>query len=178
MIKEEKIFRFYIFDKLLKKSMSELNASETHGMIIASICVNNSEAMLEDFILNFLGVQQNQKIITSFIKKLREYNNYQLKSLNSMLFLMIPDQEDDLFVNMKHLQLWLKGFISGLGLFGLTEKQCSIPVIYEIINDFSMIIRIKSLNDQKDEIYYFDLLEYVKISVEIIYFEIRKFEKK
>ena len=74
MIKEEKIFRFYIFDKLLKKSMSELNASETHGMIIASICVNNSEAMLEDFILNFLGVQQNQKIITSFIKKLRESN--------------------------------------------------------------------------------------------------------
>jgi len=177
MIKKENIFEFNIFDKLLKKSLSDIGASEAHGIIVASICLSKNEEILKTIIYEFLGVQQNKKIIFNFIKQLRNYNSIQLKSIDNMISLMIPNREEALCFKINNLKLWVKGFISGIGLFGLTKHQCNIPIIYEIINDFSMITRTDGLNNKKEEIYYIDLLEYVKISVEIIYFEIKKFKK-
>jgi len=175
MVKKE-IFGFDVFDKLLKKSMSEIKTSEIHGIIVASICVNKSQYDLGLFCSEFLGIKQNKKIVLNFINHLYYYNKSQIQNLNNIIFLMIPSEKEKLTIKIKHLKTWIKGFISGLGLFGLTNQQCSIPIIYEIINDFSMITRAEDFERQKDQIYYINLLEYVKISVEIIYFEIQKFK--
>lgn len=177
MISKKLLFEFYIFEKLLKKSMSVLNASEIHGIMIASICIKkNRENNIGNIVLDLLDIKQNKKIVLSFINHLYISNIYQITQVDKMLHLMIPDKKEDLFVKIKYLKSWIKGFISGLGLFGLNEKKYKIPIIYEIINDLSTITYAQNEKKNNNEIYYINLIEYIKVSVEIIYFEILKFK--
>ena len=175
MVSKKTIFEFYVFNKLLKKSMSTINASEVHGITTALICMQQGETKNLEFILSDLtGVKQNKKIIFNFLKQLHLYNYNQIKEINTIISLLIPNGSENLYTKIKYLKLWLKGFISGLGLFGMDKNTYNIPIIYEIVNDFSMITYADHVKQERDEIYYVNLLEYVKISIEIIYFEIYK----
>lgn len=175
MMNKKLLFEFYIFDKLLKKSMSTINAAEAHGILLAFICINNKEKYdLQEVMLNTLDIQQNTKIISNFINLLYQYSLEQIKTPEKLLIIMLPNKEETLSIKIKYLKLWIKGFISGLGLMGLNKKDYNISIIYEILNDFSMITYLNDAIKEDEEFYYLDLIEYVKISVEIIYFEIYK----
>jgi uncharacterized protein YgfB (UPF0149 family) len=157
----------------LKKSLSIIDASETQGILLGFICINqNQPSKLERIMLDVLSVKQNQHVIINYINKLYAYNLEQLKNINKLLVLMIPNKEESLPIKLKYLRSWLKGFISGIGMVGLNKKNHNVNIIYEIINDFSMITYVNEKTSKEDEVYYLDLVEYVKISVEIIYFEI------
>ena len=181
MIKQEKLFEFHIFDKLLKKSMSSITAAEAHGILIAYICMENKAIIdFEKTILNILDLKQNKKIVVNFINQICIYNSAQIKEINGIVSLMLPNKDENLTLKIKCLQLWLKGFISGLGLFGIDKQKYGIPAVYEILNDFLMITHMQHVDNtenQDDESYYIDLVEYIKVSVEIIYFEVSKFKK-
>lgn len=175
MKKREKIFEFYVFDILLKKSMSSINAAEAHGIILAFLCMKNIDhKYIEYFVSNILDIKQNKKIVFHFVQKILYYNLNQIKDFNKMLSVMVPNKKESTLVKMKYLKFWLQGFISGLGLFGLNLKKYNIPILYEILNDFSLITYFESSGSEYEEYYYISLMEYVKVSVEIIYFEIYK----
>ena len=175
MIDKEKIFDFYIFDKILRKSMSTINASEAHGILISFLCINyNKRFDIKNMMLRLLDIQQNKKIIGNFIEQLYNHNLIQIKEIDKILVLMIPNKDEKLSYKITCLTMWLKGFISGLGIIGVNKKEYDIPLLYDIVNDFSVITYANNTAKENEESHYINLMEYIKISVELIYFEVYK----
>jgi len=104
MLNKKVLFEFYIFDKLLKKSMSVLNASEAHGIIVAHICMNDIKLnKLENIIIDILNIQQNKKTVFNFIKQLYIFNFNQIKKIDEFISLIIP-KEESLYLKIKRLK--------------------------------------------------------------------------
>merc|ERR1711990_1022752 len=104
--------------------MSILSASEAHGIITAFICMNQPQKHnFQNIICNMLDIKQNKRVVFNFVKQLCIYNYEQIKQIDKFLCLLIPNKNEELHIKIKYLKLWLKGFISGLGLFGLNHEN-------------------------------------------------------
>ena len=111
-----------------------------------------------------------------FINELYKYNLNQIKDTNNAVSIILP--EDALSVKVKLLKIWLQGFISGLGLTGFDWDYKQQKVVKEILHDFLMITYTSDNVKKEDGVYYTNIIEYVKTSVEIVYFEIYDSYKK
>lgn len=177
MTKKQNLFKYDVLDRLLKKSHAIINASELHGILVALICVSdNNISKCQKIILNVLSLKKNHAVVMRFINELYKYNLDQIKDTNNSVSIIVP--EDLLTIKVKLLKVWLQGFISGLGLIGYDWDYKRQKVIKEILHDFLMITYTNDNVKKEDEVYYTNILEYVKTSVEIIYFEIYDSSKK
>ena len=109
----------------------------------------------------------------------------QLESSNAVFELLLPDDDDSLHERIETLSLWCQNYLSGLGQSGLSG-DVSLPAdVSEAMRDLAAIAMADSGNsdddldpyassiDEQDEVSFFELVEYVRVAVTLIYAEMK-----
>lgn len=159
---------------------AQLNAAETHGLITGLLSFNNNTgtdknkkwhaALLENLDCA-VPTKQQWKILTSAGDRiLRDF-----AAQNFSFNMLLPADDLPLSDRVDALCFWCRGYLSGLGLVGLTAEDLANDVVKELVQDLSHIAHVHAETDASDddEKNFMELVEYVRIAVQNIHLELR-----
>ena len=163
--------------ELLEKLGCDLSVYEAHGILTGMMaCGRNFLKSKEDFkdsVATGLAIDKptsaQWKVIENFMALLRT----SLSCTNFSFQLVLPDDEDGLADRVEALGLWATGFLAGVSLMGVNEDDFTED-LSEIIDDIIGIANISSdidVDDEDDELNFFELVEFVRLSVQNVYME-------
>ncbi len=110
----------------------------------------------------------------------------QLEDGNAVFELLLPDDDDSLHERIETLSHWCQNYLSGLGQSGLSGDAPLATDVSEAMRDLAAIAMADSGNsddeldpyassiDEQDEASFFELVEYVRVAVTLIYAEIKE----
>lgn len=148
-------------------------SAELHGGLCASLCVGGLSAADA-----WTDVWFSEGDATAGVLELvEEIENESWQSMSGgdfALELVLPDDETDIAARVAALAAWCHGFVSGLGIAGLSLKEHSPSVrgeLEEIIGDFGEISRAST--DVEDVVeggfQLASIVEFVRAGVQIIF---------
>ena len=158
------------------KVMQALTApSESHGLLCAlfSFGAEVKFTAWSDSLMT-KSLEEGDLVAISALqtmKKLFDYTKAQFDEKGLSFDLFIPADDDELGYRAEGLTNWIKGFLSGVGLFGLDYENTTNKEVKEAINDLMQISYMDhdSLGDDEDsEADFMELLEYTRIAVLLI----------
>ena len=158
----------------LQKIQPNTAVAQVHGIICGFLCGTEES---DDGLWQVIFPQaKKSKKGENLLKEIYEATYHQLSEFSFEFQLLLPDDEIDINGRAEALGLWCQGFLMGL-------KHANIPVqnhpkeeIKEALDD---IIEIAKINfgdiptNEEDETAYFELVEYVKLSVLMIFHELQ-----
>lgn len=109
----------------------------------------------------------------------------QLEDGGGVFELLLPDDEDSLHERIETLSRWCQNYLSGLGQSGLSGDATLAEDVSEAMRDLAAIAMADSGNsdneldpyassiDEQDEVSFFELVEYVRVAVTLIYAELK-----
>ena len=159
----------------LKVMQSVTSASEAHGMLGAlfSFGAEVKFAAWSDSLMT--KSPQDGDIIAAAalqtMKKLYDYTKSQFDEKSLSFDLFIPDDSESLEMQAQGLTYWIRGFLSGVGLFGLDYENSKNEYVKEAIGDLMKIsyMDYEELGDvDSSEDDFMELLEYTRVAVLLI----------
>lgn len=109
----------------------------------------------------------------------------QLEDGNAVFELLLPEDDDSLHERIETLSHWCQNYLSGLGQSGLSGEAPLAADVSEAMRDLAAIAMAESGDsddaldpyassiDEQDEASFFELVEYVRVAVTLIYAEIK-----
>jgi len=109
----------------------------------------------------------------------------QLEDTNKVFELLLPDDDESLHERIETLSHWCQNYLSGLGQSGLSGDAPLAGDVSEAMRDLAAIAMADSGTgdddldpytnsiDEQDEASFFELVEYVRVAVTLIYAEIK-----
>ncbi|MED7787993.1 YecA family protein [Francisella sp. 19X1-34] len=159
----------------LKVMQALSSASEAHGLLCAlfSFGAEVKFTAWSDSLMT-KTIEEGDLVAASALKtmkKLYDYTKSQFDEKGLSFDLFIPDDSEPLSYRAEALTYWIKGFLSGVGLFGLDFENSKDKEIKEAIHDLMQIsyMDYDSLGqDESNEDDFMELLEYTKVAVLLI----------
>ncbi|QWU98735.1 UPF0149 family protein [Francisella salimarina] len=159
----------------LKVMQALTSASEAHGLLCAlfSFGAEVKFTAWSDSLMT-KSIQEGDLVATSALqtmKKLYDYTKSQFDEKGLTFDLFLPEDEEELTYKAEALTYWIKGFLSGVGLFGLNFENSKDKEVKEAINDLMQIsyMDYEALEDNDEcEQDFIELLEYTKVAVLLI----------
>ncbi len=165
------------FTKILDQMDVQINAAEAHGVLVGMLSVvgPKNDSVWRVSLLEILDCNQPDKQQWALISKLKTKISKDLKDRTFSFNLLLPNDDSALAVRILALSEWCKGYLSGLGLVGISAVDLSNEIIKELIQDLSQIAQVGQATDASndDEKNFLELVEYVRIAVQNIYVELR-----
>lgn len=169
-------------ESTLHKLGAQLSAAETHGLLtgmlsLAKLSKNNPSkkgswqtALLENLDCSPPNKSQWGVLDATSNQILAEFDEN-----NEVFKLLLPNDRAPLSERIDALGYWCRGYLSGLGLVGVTEADLQNTVIKELIQDLSQIahVSVETDADEEDEHNYMELVEYVRVAVHNIQLELK-----
>lgn len=161
-------------NEILNTSGAGIHASECHGFLCALVCGNGQvqEQKIKDYFLLDTDEIANPEECFIHLKSLAEEIEAQMHSSDLELTLLLANENDPLAERSRSLAEWCQGFMSGLGLSGVTQGQIP-PESKELIDDFYKIARLDADNedesDQGNDFALMELTEYVRMGTLFIF---------
>ena len=168
----------------LRKSASDtISIAEYHGNICSYLCCSIDS--FDDLLPSEKSDDQSSVSIQvlefrNALLDLIEETSNALNSSDLPFLLLLLNDNESLEKRTTTLSMWCQGFIDGLGLIVSENSsdigESSMSLLTEIIEDFSQIstLHIQSKeNDEEEELAFIELLEYVRVSTELIFEEIK-----
>jgi len=163
----------------VQESLKNINAlttaSEAHGLLCALFCfgddisfsawfrslmpkeLEDADIDAKDSILVLKAMFEDVKII---------FKNRDI----SLLEIFLP-MDETIQSRLKDLSIWITGFLSGVGLFGIDEKNYNSEIIKEALHDITQISFVDYDAVEEDENSEYDfskVLEFVRVAVLLI----------
>ena len=176
---------FEKLDSLRKSASIDMKLPEAHGGICSQICFDN------DYFEEFVPLDQSDDGASVSVQigayrkallKIIDENGKTLKDGDLDFELIIPDENYTIQERAEALSIWCQGFIDGVSVLlseqGLKIDQSENKESFEIIEDFTQISTLDShsINEEVDEeLALMELIEFVRLSVQMIYDEFRSF---
>ncbi|QLE78541.1 UPF0149 family protein [Francisella sp. Scap27] len=150
-------------------------ASESHGLLCAlfSFGADVKFTAWSDSLMT-KSLEEGDLVAISALqtmKKLYDYTKAQFDEKGLSFDLFIPADDEELGYRAEGLANWIKGFLSGVGLFGLDFEKTDKKDVKEAINDLMQISYMdhSALGDDEDsEADFLELLEYTRVAVLLI----------
>lgn len=155
-------------------------AAETHGTLCGLLCagaedmpeawIHNTLADVEDY--SFGGSQDARGLLEA----LHAATLAALENGQMAFELLLPDDETELEARAAALAAWCNAFLYGLAMRGLRPMEELPDELREILADFSEIGRAGVAEEEAEEVgesAYVELLEYVRVGVQIVFDECR-----
>jgi uncharacterized protein YgfB (UPF0149 family) len=152
---------------LLMAAKSSFHPAEVHGFFCGYITGTSAKmnTHLEKLVL---GTHKNPED-RELLQQLYEMSYHQMSEFSFEFTLLLPDDDSDINARTEALGLWCQGFLTGL-------QQANIPIqnreesdVTETINDLIEIAQVNygdiDNDSDEDETAYFELVEYVRLSV-------------
>jgi len=123
--------------------------------------------------------------IESDVLQLYKNTAEQLEDGNTVFELLLPDDDESLHERIETLSHWCQNYLSGLGQSGLSGDAPLAENVSEAMRDLAAIAMADSGQnddeldpyassiDEQDEVSFFELVEYVRVAVTLIYAEIK-----
>ncbi|OUS18208.1 hypothetical protein A9Q88_01450 [Gammaproteobacteria bacterium 50_400_T64] len=123
--------------------------------------------------------------IESDVRQLYKDTVEQLEDGEGVFELLLPDDDDSLHERIETLSRWCQNYLSGLGQSGLSGDATLADDVSEAMRDLAAIAMADSGNsddeldpyassiDEQDEVSFFELVEYVRVAVTLIYAELK-----
>lgn len=168
---------FSKLEETLKKLGAHVGAAETHGLLtgIISMTTNGSpESALRNALLDSLDCDKPSKkqwgVLNAAGTKIKE----DLDGVDCGFNMLLPNDEEKLSSRIDALGFWCRGYLSGLGLAGVTQDQLHNDAVKELVQDLSQIahVSIETDESEEDEANYVELVEFVRVAVQNIKVEL------
>jgi len=172
---------FDSIEQLLSASDASLEAAEAHGAFCGRACLSGASA-IKAWVMDLLPeVSSDDELAMERIGTLQQLAARALLSLEAgdMTFaIFVPLDQEPLSVRTAGLVDWCHGFMHGLVVAGGADEGAGgdaleAEVVSEILSDFSEITKAGAADDEGEqaEQAYAELIEYVRISAQLVYDE-------
>jgi len=177
---EERIV-YEALDDALRRCSSSWDASQTHGLLSGRLAIAGANSGF-DWLSQVLEGTNPQDALRAeceaMLRSLFESTYQQLAERLSTFAPLLPDDGDSTAVRATALAHWCEGFLHGLvsGDHGedLRERLKAEP-LSDIIRDLLQITRAavdEDCDEESDEAAYTELVEYVRVAVQLAYEEL------
>jgi len=158
----------------LQKTQSEFDAAQVHGLLCGFICGTSGEldAQWEKLVA---GSKKNSNTHV-LLQELYETSYHQLSEFSFEFSLLLPDDGNDINTRTESLGLWCQGFLAGLRQANVQIENREPSEMTEALDDIIEIAQVSYgdiSENEDDESAYFELLEYVRLAVLMIYHELK-----
>ena len=151
------------------------NASESHGLLCAlfSFGAEVNFSAWSDSLMS-KPLQEGDIVAVDALqtmKKLYDYTKAQFDEQGLSIDLFIPEDCEPLTERAEGLTYWIRGFLSGVGLFGLDYESSENEYVKEAISDLMKIsyMDYESLGEvESSEDDFLELMEYTRVAVLLI----------
>lgn len=160
-------------DQMLRRTGAPVDAAELHGALCGHLCSPRGE--LNGWYAHSLaGVGEEQS--RSLRKRMESLASEVARGLRAgdMSFTpLLPDDETPLPDRAGALGEWCDGFLFGMGTARIENFDGVPDTVQEAIRDLVEIARIgvPAEDDESDEAAYGELVEYVRVAVQLIHDE-------
>lgn len=165
----------------LQKLGAQLNAAEAHGLLTGMLTVAKSTQAdsWRATLLENLDCEKPSKTQWEIINAASEQIMQNLTSNTFAFSLLLPHDDLPLSERVNALCFWCRGYLSGLGLVGITKEDLENATIKELVSDLSHIahVGIETDSSEEDENNYMELVEYVRVAVQNIQLELSSGER-
>ncbi len=150
-------------------------AAECHGFITGYVCASNNTvtAPIRDHLVGGIDNAGQLEQAYALLDLIAADVIASLQTTEIIFQPLLPDDSADMSHRAASLSEWCAGFISGLGVGGLGEKQSQHPDCDEFIKDIVSISRLETdaSDDEDAESSLFELVEYIRVGVLMLYQE-------
>lgn len=164
----------------LYKLGSQLNAAETHGLLTGMLSLSNSThtEVWRNALMENLDCATPSKSQWGILSAAGDQIVQEFKDQNFDFNILLPADNLPLPERLDALCFWCRGYLSGLGLVGITKEDLANATVKELVADLSQIahVGIDTDSSEEDERNYMELVEYVRIAVQNIQVELRGIE--
>jgi len=168
---------FAELNQLLSDSAAEHRAAECHGFLCGYLAVRDNipDNVLKDCLLNDINVAE----MSLCLRELRQLAESVTKQINSEHFglnLLLPEERVALPERGAALTEWCEGFLSGLGIAGMSDFDMLSCECREVVQDMVKICRldIQDIQDasEEDESALTELVEYARMGAILLHDEL------
>jgi uncharacterized protein YgfB (UPF0149 family) len=157
----------------LKSTEMPFQAAQVHGYICGLLCATHGK--IDNSWQNAVLGDKKNRNAREMLQQLFETSYHLISEFSFEFLLILPADRSDINVRTEALSSWCQGFLTGL-------KQCHVPIenrnpsdVTETLNDFIEIAKVNygDMNaNEEDETAYFELVEYVRLGVLMIFHEL------
>ena len=174
---------FEYIDQIRQKAGISIDVSEYHGKICACLCFDTLEAetlLADAFNADISPLSSETMKLKNILLDLITETLEKLNDAEMTFYPLLSPDSKSLADRTLSLSSWCGGFIDGVGL-AVAQKNISMnkteqDIISEIIEDFSQISKLTSasvMNEGGEELAYMEVVEYVRVSVQLIFEEMK-----
>ena len=162
----------------LQGAPSEINAAEFHGQLCGLLCTCD-RLELADWLMVSLPESDPANlspVSQELFQVLLDHSQVAVSSEGFDFQPLLPDDSAGLAARLEALANWCQGFLFGISHAGVTDIQALPGELPEIVEDFINISRAEDFeleNEEEDEAAYMELVEYVRVGVQLFYEELR-----
>lgn len=172
------------FDQLqsiLSRAAAPVGAAESHGTLCGAICSGTEQdGGWRTHVLSESTSDVTTRECYAVLDELRESTRRQLAGFDMDFVPLLPADTQLLAQRVEALGLWCQGFLFGLSLGRPREVLDNLPgEAGEVIQDLAEIARAglesgESGGGEADEQAYSELVEYLRVAVQILYEELNR----
>lgn len=173
---------FDLVDRVLRQLGATEGVTEAHGSLCGLTCILGPRAravwvagLVETVDESAAGYQDNTGVLAS----LAAVTAAALSDAEMAFYPLLPPDDQPLSLRADGLADWCSGFMHGLGEAAASSAGRDVlggDVMREIMEDFAEIARVTLGEDETDleaEAAYTELVEFVRVSVQLIFEELR-----
>lgn len=159
---------------IFQKIQANSQTAQIHGMLCGYICATTGgEADFWEEI--FPNAKKNRKG-HEILKQIYETTYHQLSEFSFEFNLLLPDDQVDINARAEALGLWCQGFLTALEQLHVSIQSRPQDEVKEALDDLIEIAKINFgdiATNEEDEAAYFELVEYVRLTVLMIFHELK-----
>jgi len=157
-----------------------ISPAECHGLLTGFLAAGSElkeQGSLEPV---FGSLQTGDAGVRDFVLDLFSQTSSQLGSVSFDFQLLLPSDDAPIVERSKALCEWCQGFLTGLGLAGISENSIQQAESKEALQDIAEIAKLEETDipeEEESEVAYADICEYVRMAALMIYTELCKPEQ-
>lgn len=164
-------------ESALERIQSDIGAAEMHGMVCGALCAPgdaDESLLLSELLSNLDPGDALYDECRRTLLECRDAAAGQLESAHMGFNLLLPGDAESLGRRTESLASWCGGFLYGLGVGGLDERQALSGEAQELLQDLAEFtrMRIDPGDHDEQEHSYMELVEYVRMGVLLLHDEL------
>ena len=152
---------------MLEQASAALGASEAHGVLVGLICAGVSD---DDMAIAALGADETDPDLRDGLETMRRRIADALAEGELGVEPLLPSDERPVVQRSRALIEWCRGFMAGFYFHGRDmEASDHLEILAEALTDIGDLAQASGTADESD---LSELVEYLRVAVQLIYDEI------
>jgi len=170
---------YYELGDALARAKTAVDSADCHGLLVGLVCttgVAEPGLWLGQIFADFDPKDKLQAEAFRQLSLLNQDTQAQIDSADMAFSLLLPDDDDALRDRTEALGSWCGGFLTGLGLGGISDRAQLSEEATELLDDLGQIARVDfdlESPGEDDLAAFEEVTEYVRVGVLVIYEELR-----